>query len=350
MFDVRELTGDLRPAWDAFVTASPAGLPTHFSAWQDVLAETYGYDSRFLLCTAGDDIHGVMPLFHVNSPLLGRTATTMPGGLCAAGLDAAEALIAAGLETAQDWGSGRFRLHDTRHAWPVDGLRTTTRHEHWLVDISMGADGLWKALDGNIRRQVRKARKNGLTAEIDRTGRLLDPFYDLFSRFVHGMGTPAFGREFLENVRTAFPDGYNICMVWQDEEPLAGYFQFESGGVVTGMWGGAMPEFLSLRPVYLGLWAVMEDAARRGFHCLDMGRSPAGSNASRFKGQWGGVSAPVHQQVHATGRRKARHSDPIADGLESDDNMTRMMKWWPRIPYPLAQFIGPRLRRHIPFG
>jgi FemAB-related protein (PEP-CTERM system-associated) len=349
MFEVRELTEALRPAWDQFVTNSPAGLPTHLSAWQDVLVETYGYETRFMLYADGDDIRGVMPLFHVNSPVLGRTATTMPGGLCAGEAQAASALIHAGLETAQGWGSNRFRLHDTRQSWLVAGLRTTTHHEHWLVDTDMSAEQLWSALDGNIRRQVRKARKNGLEAEIDRTGRLLDPFYELFSRFVHGMGTPAFGRDFLETVITAFPERYNICLVRQGEEVVAGYFQFESGAVMSGMWGGALPEYLPLRPVYLGLWTVLEEAAGRGFQCLDMGRSPAKSNASRFKGQWGGTSAPIHQQVCSVGRDKAKQSDPIATGLKSD-NMTRMMKWWPRLPYPVAQFIGPHLRRHIPFG
>jgi hypothetical protein len=23
---------------------------------------------------------------------------------------------------------------------------------------------------------------------------------------------------------------------------------------------------------------------------------------------------------------------------------------WPRLPFPLAQFLGPRLRRHVPFA
>src|SRR5690606_8147754 len=100
---VTELVQNDRPLWDAFVRQSPNGLPQHLAGWQDVLFKTYGYETRYLAAWhtangSGRSLAGVMPLFIVQSPLLGRTLTTMPGGLCAEDETAAAALIEEGRE------------------------------------------------------------------------------------------------------------------------------------------------------------------------------------------------------------------------------------------------------------
>ena len=205
-----------------------------------------------------------------------------------------------------------------------------------------------KQLDGNIRRQVRKARKNGLRAEVDRSGVLLAPFYEMFSRFTHLSGTPVFGRAFLENVIETFPGGFNITLVWQDDEPVAGYFQLEMGQTMSGMWGAALPDSLRLRAAYMAIWEVMRDAANNGFTCLDMGRSPAGSNASKFKGQWGGHSAPIYQ---LTLREKGKRSqETVTNQVQSDQRFQLFVQVWPKLPLSVTRRLGPKLRWHIPFA
>ncbi len=347
MVTISELTTALRPLWDEYVCRAPAGLPTHLSAWRDVLARTYGYQTAYLLALEGDRPVGVLPLFLVASRLMGRTATTMPGGLCADSPAVAAQLIAQGQEQARTWGAARFRLHDTRQCWPGE-WRTSTHHEHWLVELCGGPAVLWERLDGNLRRQVRKARRNQLSIEIGRSPQLQADFYEVFSRFTHQAGTPVFGRAFLAAVVEAFPDSHSIAVVRHESRPVAAYFQLEMGRRMTGLWGAALHQYLALRPVHLALWSIMKDAAERGFTCLDMGRSPAGSNASAFKGQWGGVRAPIHQQLYSP--RKAEYSDPVTDGIQSDGQMKLFMRLWPRLPLPLAQALGPRLRRHLPFA
>ena len=347
MLTITELTPAERPAWDSYVQQSPHGLPLHLAGWQDVLRQTHGYETRFLLAREAGQIVGVLPLFLVRSRLLGHTATSMPGGLCADTPAGAQALLSAAQTIARQAGIRRLRLQDTRQVWPGP-LQNSCHHEHWLVDTSMGTGALWQKLDGNIRRQVRIGRKNDLRVEIDRTGRLLDDFYDVFRRFTHQSGTPVFGRDFLANVVHAFPTGHNIAVIYQGTQPIGGYFQLEMPPLMLGMWGASLRDYLPLRPVYLGLWSILEDAANRGFSHLDMGRSPAGSNASHFKGQWGGVCAPVHQQLMHINRRPGAAA-PAPD-IQSDGKMQLFMRLWPRLPLPVAQFLGPRLRRHIPFA
>ncbi len=347
MVVVTELPADGRQEWDDFIRRMPGGLPMHLSGWQKVLQKTYGYRTAFLVGREANDIVGVLPLFLVRSRLLGNTLTSMPGAMCAADDEAGTALINHALSLAGQWGAVRLRLHDARREWPGN-LRSSVLHEHWLRDLSMGADALWNELDPNLRRQVRKARKNEVRVEIDRTGDLLEPFYTVFCRFTREAGTPVFGRDFLQNVAAEFAGSFNIVVVWHKDTPIGGYFQLEMGHTVYGVWGATLRDYLNLRPVHLAMWELMADLAGRGFTCLDMGRSPANSNASQFKGQWGGVRAPVFQQVQQLNHRYK--ADAVANGVDQDESFRLFMRVWPRLPLSVTQYIGPHLRRHLPFA
>ena len=410
MRTITELTAASCSAWDAYVQHSASGLPQHLSGWREVLYKTSGYETHYLLAQEEGHIVGVLPLFLVRSRLVGNTAMTMPGGLCADNQEVAAELIAHAREVAQQAKTRRLVLQDTRQLWNVPaakssqggtspkgeggwpgGLQTTTSHVYWLVDVRMGSEALWQQLAGNVRRQVRLARRNQLTVTIDRTGRALGAFYDVFSRFTHQMGTPVFGRNFLEHIIETFPNSFNIAVVYtgtsplerprwnvpagtspkgegergkgKEQHPIGAYFQLQLGKTMYGIWGATLREYLDLRPVYLAYWELLCDAIANGCHFLDMGRSPLNSNASQYKGQWGGVSRPVYQQVVNLGQA-CRNGDTLAywnapaggrvqipqGDVPAEGKFQLMMRLWPKLPLPVAQYLGPKLRRHVPFA
>ena len=347
MCTISELTDQDCPAWDAYIRRAPQGLPHHLAGWRGVLYKTYGYDTPYLVAREGERVVGVMPLFLLRSVLMGNTAATMPGGLCADSEQVAAQLIARGVEIARQANAKRLLVHDTRQAWPGD-LHTTSGHVHWMVDVRGGVDAVWKGLHSNIRRQVRIGRRNQLEVQLDRSGGQLEACHQVLSRFTHQMGTPLFGKDFLEHIIQAFPNGFNIAVVYNKEQPIGAYFQLEMGHTVYGMWGAALREYLELRPVYLAYWEMLRDASEHGYHFLDMGRSPAGSEASRYKGQWGGLSRPVYQQVASVG--KTQGEEGIATRVQADGKFHLLMRLWPKLPLPLAEYLGPKLRRHVPFA
>lgn len=342
-----DLTEAQHPAWDRYVQAAASGLPHHLSGWCTVLERTSNYETRFLMACSQYRIVGVLPLFFVRSLLLGNTAMTMPGGLCADDEQAARVLLARADELARQGGMKRLVLLDSRQAW-LGNLRSVSQHVHRVIDVSDGSEALWESLHRNIRRQVRIAIKNELVVEIDHAGEALIPFYEVFVRFMHRAGTPVFSRRFLEQVIEVFPGGFNIVLVRRRDQPIGGYFQLIMGDTVYGMWGAALPEYLQLRPVYLAYWELLKHTADHGYHYLDMGRSPAGSNASKFKGQWGGVERPIYQQILAFGERTSKAS--AVERVQTNGHMQLVSRMWPKLPLPLANVLGPRLRRHLPFA
>lgn len=349
---VTELTNNDRAAWDAYVHQAPGGLPQHLSAWRDVLEATYGYRTRYLLARneSGDgasSIVGVMPLFLVPSFLTGRTLSTMPGGVCADTDDAAQALVAKATEIARACNARRLVVQDGRTGWTLPGATTSDHHVAWLVDVSGDEEAMTQRLHRNIRRQIRMAESNGLTARIDRTGETADDFYAVLSRFTHQSGTPVFGRDFVANVVKYLAGSFNIVTVYLEGKPIGSYFQLEMADTVYGVWGATLHEYLNLRPVYLAYWEILADANRQGFTRVDMGRSPAESNASKFKRQWGGESVPIYQQTVSLG---GTPDAGVTERTQSDGRLRSFMQVWPHIPFPVAQFLGPKLRRHVPFA
>ncbi len=353
--DIVELCDENWAHWDAYVRSSPHGLPQHLAAWREVLTRTYGYKTCYLMAVEGRQVAGVLPLFVVPSRLTGHTVTTLPGGLCAESPEVAGELLAAGQGLAERLGARRLVLHDTRRPWPGP-FQTSCEHEAWIVDLGDGEEALWRRLDRNIRRQIRMGRNNGLEVEVDRSGRRLDDFYRVLSRFTHQVGTPVFGRSFLENIIRCFPGSFNIVMAYHQGVPIGGYFQMEMGDTVYGLWGATLHDYLALRPVYLAYWTILADAIAQGFRFLDMGRSPADTNTSRFKGQWGGSPVPVYQQVaplasgQAATSANGRPAGAMAIQVRQSGLFQAFQQLWPRLPFPLAQFLGPRLRRHVPFA
>ncbi len=354
---VTELTDATRPEWDAYVKRSEYGLPQHLSAWRDILRESYGYETHFLMTRAdtgpaSGSISGVMPLMLVDSVLTGRRAMTMPGGICAENAQSAKALADKAEEVARNHGSKRVQIQDTRQRW-LDDYTTVNGHVGWIVDVRGSEEELSKRLHRNIRRQVRKAQENELRVETDRSGRLVGDFYTMLSRFTHQAGTPIFGQTFLENVVRFLPDNFNIIMIYHEKDdgsgemPIGGYFQLELAGTVYGAWGASLHEFLNLRPVYLAYWTILADACRQGFSYVDMGRSPAQSNASNFKKQWGGECVSIYQQSLGL---DGQATSGMTERTQTDGRMQSFMQIWPKIPYPVAQFLGPKLRRHVPFA
>jgi len=337
--------------WDAFVQQTRGGLPQHLAAWQTVLHNSYGYQTHYLMAEDEQGVFaGVLPLFVVRSPLLGSTLTTLPGGICADDEESAAALLAEAKRTLRSVHAKRLVLHDSRQEYTANGqagFHSTCDHEEWFLDLQGGEEKVLASLDRNIRRQIRMAERNELKAVVDRTGTTLDDFYLVMSRFTHQAGTPIFARKFLAEVIAAFPNDFNIVMVYKDSQPLGGYFQLELGKTNYGVWGATLHEFLELRPVYLAYWTIIADSIERGFETLDMGRSPIGSNASQYKSQWATRSRPVYQQTWSLNERPVAS---VAKQAQSDERFQNFRRIWPKLPLPLTQLMGPLIRPQIPFG
>ena len=78
-----------------------------------------------------------------------------------------------------------------------------------LLDLAADVDDQWRAFNGKLRNQIRKAEKNGLQSVIGHL-EVLDAFYEVFARNMRDLGTPVYAKSFFRNIMEAFPDTTRI--------------------------------------------------------------------------------------------------------------------------------------------
>lgn len=179
-----------RDRWAAALAASDGALPEHHPGWTDALCASAGYRDVSRLYEFADGTEVVLPLVARRGPAgTGGRAYSYPpawgiGGPIQAGISSRAAQMI--LRDLRSLGYQQIGLRPN----PLDGaawadaaraenVLTIPRRAH-VLDLSGGVDAVWDGLNKSGRRNVRLARRAGVTIEVGRGGRLLDQYYPLF--------------------------------------------------------------------------------------------------------------------------------------------------------------------------
>ena len=325
-------------AWDAFVLRAADATIAHRWAWLGIAAASYGHQAIPLTASRDGKLAGVLPLVRLRSRLFGRHLVSMPfvdtGGLCTNGDAVAEAaLVSAAVKLATDSSSHLELRHTADRPIPL----VPSRHKvTMVVDLSGGADAVWKRIHGNRRSQVRKARKAGLTASVCGSEALPD-FYRILATNLRDLGSPVHRREFFRCVLDAFGDDARIIVVRDGDRAIGAALV-----LFQGDWAG-MPFMASLRsffpraPSQLLYWQALCYGIDRGCRVFDLGRSSLNSGTYESKREW--AAEPVQLFWHRL----------PGDQLDSD---VERWQWgievWRRLPVPVATAVGSAIRGGLP--
>src|SRR3989442_1178543 len=107
-------------------------------------------------------------------------------------------------------------------------------------------------------------------------------------------------------------------------------------------WVSSLREAFALCPNFVLYWEVIRTGCRSGYRTLDLGRSFRNAGTFEFKRQWGALphSLPwIFVDVVAGAR-------PSVDRDAS--RYQRLIEAWKRLPVPIANVIGPLIRRQVP--
>ncbi len=342
--DVLELLPGDKGAWDEYVQNTRGALPFHLSGWQAVMQKSYGFPSWYLVARKGSRIEGVLPLFKVTSKLVGTSVTSLPGGICTENPAAATALLERAEEITRAANAACLIIRDSRRRWGDEA--------GWCDDCSVSVrelpadcEVLRKQLSRQIRQHIRKARTKGVQTDVGTE--YVDDFYAVFCDLMHEKGIPVFGRAFLDAVVEALAGHFVVTTARLDGQVIGAIFHFALRDTMFAVWGGAPSRYLGLRLNHALWWESMRYAIDNGYRYLDMGRSLRGSGLEVFKERWGSSTQPVYRLCLSIGRRSVY--DPLA-GHRGNLKYRLFTQTWRRLPGPVVQFLGPRLRRHMPFG
>ncbi|MGA0060347.1 MAG: glycosyltransferase, partial [Planctomycetota bacterium] len=107
---VRELLPGEDARWDAFVHGHPQGSFFHLSGWRRAVEETFRHEAHYFVCEQGRTWRGVLPVFHIKSPFLGKQMISLPygvyGGVLAGEEEVQQALIDAACQQGRRLAAG----------------------------------------------------------------------------------------------------------------------------------------------------------------------------------------------------------------------------------------------------
>jgi FemAB-related protein (PEP-CTERM system-associated) len=335
--------------WDAYVAAHPDGNIYHTLSWKNVTEDAFGHRPVYLsaLNTSGE-YAGVLPLFLVKG-LWGRRLVSVPmrdrGGVLAQNGETASLLVARAIELTRELKCGYLELRSLEEVnAQVVQEHSLLCEQHWIttrVDLTVGAERLWKSLDKNfVRWAIKKGRRNGLRVEIDNSRGGIETFYDLFCRTRRAMGIPTFPKELFVAIwhHLIGENKANLFFVWKGSEPINGMINFFSKDAFIPAYAAPQNQYRKDYPNEFMFWHTIEWATNHGFRTYDFGAdSPRQTGLLKFKKKWGGVQYPIFSYFFLNGLKQPPHFDSSAPTYSA------LRKIWKLLPGPVSEYLGSRL-------
>ena len=340
---VRELLPGEDARWDAFVSRHPLGTFFHLTGWSRVVRETFRHTAQHLIVERGRRWLGVLPLFVVKSPFLGRNMISLPyavyGGVLADNDRAQQALLARTEALGLESGVGYVEL---RHLEPRSGERPRSPlYVTYRRDLPEDPAEVMQMLPKKARAECRYAIKAGVKVSADCSVATL---YDLFAINKRRLGSPALPRRWFEALVDEF--GKSV-VIHRAVEPggrtIAAVMSFCFKDTVYAYYSGSLDGVNDTGVNNYIYCAIMEWAVGQGYTRFDFGRSRADSGPAKFKKHMGFEAEQLaYEYLLVADDARLPEFHPGNPRLELPRRL------WSKMPKFLTNRLGGRLSRFLP--
>ncbi|MFZ0943706.1 MAG: FemAB family XrtA/PEP-CTERM system-associated protein [Syntrophobacteraceae bacterium] len=353
-----------RAEWNGFVDTHPHGSVYHLAEWKEVIEQTYGHSTYYLLgeCSCNESgqesnasVCGILPLVHIKHFLFGNTLVSMPfldyGGLLAENPEVESALIREAAAIGGRLGAACIELRQTVH---LKGLETGSNEQtnpaqravtansnkvRMVLDLPASSDDLLRSFKAKLRSQVNRPIKDGLKYSIG-GAEFLDDFYTIWLKNMRDLGSPAHSKKLFLSILQSFEPLTRVCVVHKDGVPSAASLIIRSKNQMLNPWASSLREYSKLNPNMLLYWAMLEYSCECGCSSFDFGRSSPDAGTYRFKEQWGAKPQALYWHYIPLKPGRLRVGSHVSKRGAAEDI-------WRRLPVSLTAVLGPRVRKYI---
>lgn len=332
------------PGWDEQVLCHPDATVFHTSAWARVLSETYGYIPFYFTAVEEGRLVVLLPFMEIRSWITGTRGVSLPftdecAPILPKGIGFEEAMVpVVALADSRGWRTLEVRGHGPG----MENLPASTEYLSHDLDLTGGESLLFSRYSPSVRRNIRKAEREGISVSEDQTSEGLREFYHLncLTRREHGL--PPQPMRFFVNLREQILEkglGF-LMMARHKKKPVAGALFLLSGGKAAFKYGASDRRYQSFRANNLVFRDVIRLLCNKGVRTLSFGRTDLHHEGLRqFKLSWGTTETTL-QYVKYDVRSKSFNAKK---NLESTSWKNMMSK----LPIPVLRMIGNIAYRHI---
>ncbi|MBI5468421.1 MAG: FemAB family PEP-CTERM system-associated protein [Deltaproteobacteria bacterium] len=359
MIIVKSFSESCRKEWDVFALGSPSSSLFHLTGWKDAVETVFGHKPHYIMAERDGKITGILPLFEVKSRLFGHALTSVPfgvyGGISAQDAESHRVLERSARILAEAIGVNYLELRDvdspgaTEEANGAEEIPAGMNKDGWISKglyvtfkkpILETVDTNFEAIPRKQRRMIRQGMKLDLTS---RVGRLedLEEFYRIYARNVRDLGSPVFPISFFRTLMKNFGDSF-ILSVWKGGEMVAGVLTFIYKDTLMPYYGGGLREYFEFAINDFMYWELLKWGCENGYRVFDFGRSKKDTGSYHFKRHWGFEPAELDYRYYLVRSKEMPNVSPVNPKYRLFVNL------WKRLPFPVANWLGPKLVRGIP--
>jgi CelD/BcsL family acetyltransferase involved in cellulose biosynthesis len=321
VIEVRAMgTGD-EAGYATFLAGREDGLLYHSLPYRDLLVEHVGAEPEYLLALEGGEVRGALPIMW-GGDAEARIANSLPyygshGSVLADDDGARDALLAAWNERATDPGTAAATLvTNPFSSWslpePVHGLTDVRINQATSLPGAAEADdeAILALVDSSTRRNVRKALRLGIEADVDATE--LRALCSIHQANMADIGGLAKSWDFFASVARHFAEGaeFDVYVARLGGRVIAALLVFWHNVTAEYFTPAVDHDHRSDQPLAAILLRALGDAARRGMRWFNWGGTwESQEGVFRFKRKWG-ARAVRYQYFVQVNDRGLLHESP----------------------------------------
>ena len=330
--------------WADYVAGHELATAYHRATAVSIGADAFRLRTTFLTAYEDHAIAGVLPLVEQSSRLFGRFLVSLPfvtyGGILADDTRVAAALADRAAQEAKTRKADHVELRHTA-TLPDIGLAERFDKVSMVLSLPDSDSELSKRLGAKLRSQIRRGERENLDM-LWGGAELIPDFYRVFAPAMHALGTPVYPRHFFEVVYDALREVADILVIKMAGRPQAVAFLVQHGRTIEVPWAVATPD-AKQRSVNMRMyWELLVHSMQKGAKAFDFGRSTVDSGTYRFKEQWGAEPHQLHWHYWLPS------GVPVPKLNQSNPKYARAAALWRKMPLWSANFLGPKIIRHLP--
>jgi hypothetical protein len=299
------------PRWDTFIENHPFGWIVHLSGWKTVLESSFPHmKGHYFALTNGvtGEIRAALPVFEVNSWLLGKRLVSLPFATLCDPLvhqkEDIESLIERVIELSHRLRSSSIEIR-TLNSYPLlqdRRLEDSRLFKHHYINLNKPLEELKMTLHRkSVRQEIRRAEKSMLNLRIADTESDLHTFYNIYVKARKRLGLPAQPYGLFKSLWDAFHSTKQVRLLLAEKQGhvIAGLIILTYKDRCSAEYLGSDIAYRDASPDHFLFWQAIQMAHREGFKIFDFGRT-AVSNESLmvFKNRWGTEVADLPHFYH----------------------------------------------------
>jgi FemAB-related protein (PEP-CTERM system-associated) len=333
--EVKPLQKENESAWNNFVNSSHNSTFFHTTAWKKAVESSYGHKSIYLIAE-DKTIQGILPLFIINNKIVSVPFGDY-GGICTSTQEASKLLLEKAKEICREKDASYIELRQTKK---IESLTEKNCYNSLVLKLN-NIDLMWKGFSKKIRNAVRKAEKFDLQITIGNSSKDIDSFYAVYSQNMRDLGSPSHKKEFFANI-IRFYSNCTIMTTKFKEKIIGGIFMIKFKNTISVPWASSLRGYFRMNPNNLLYWEAIKYAVNNNFKYFDFLRSRIGSSNFDFKKRWGAMPKQLYYSYYLNNIKQIPDQDP------HNPKYTIAIAVWKKMPFFLANKIGPLIRRNIP--